>query len=379
MHIRSLALKNFRNYENLEIDFHRGINMIYGNNAQGKTNILEALFLAATTKSHKNAKDREMIRLGSDEAHIRVILEKKGSEQKIDMQLRKSRGKGIAVNGSRIKKSSELMGILNVVFFSPEDLNIIKNGPDVRRRFIDMELCQLDPVYFHDLSAYRKALVQRNKLLKQIYYDASLKGTLDIWDEKLVEYGKRIISARKKFNRNLTEFVEEISSELTGGKETIRSDYSPNTEEESYENDLKSARESDLRLFSTSRGPHRDDLLFYDNGTDLKKFGSQGQQRTGALSLKLAQIRLVKMITGDTPVLLLDDVMSELDRSRQNYLLDSIKDIQTIITCTGLEEFVNSNLTLDKIFYIENGTAQEQKINKDQDIEIFEQDTQKGL
>ncbi|MCR5624833.1 MAG: DNA replication/repair protein RecF [Lachnospiraceae bacterium] len=361
MKIVSLSLQNFRNYESLEVDFHDGINMIYGNNAQGKTNILESIFTSATTKSHKNVNSRELIRIGFDEAHIRLILNKNGIDQKIDMHLRKNKSKGIAINGVPIRKSGELMGLLNVVFFAPEDLNIIKNGPDERRRFMDMELCQLDNIYFHNLSEYKKALNQRNKLLKQIYYNPSLKDTLYIWDEMLVEYGKIIISTRESFNRHISELLEKVSKKLTGNLEQISAEYIPNVIVDEYENEMKKSLEKDLRTMTTNIGPHRDDIMFMNDGVNLKKYGSQGQQRTCALALKLAEIELVKKITNDTPILLLDDVLSELDRNRQNYLLENIKDIQTMITCTGLEEFVNSNLEIDRILKVVSGTVTVEK------------------
>ncbi|MCR5202263.1 MAG: DNA replication/repair protein RecF [Lachnospiraceae bacterium] len=361
MHIVSMNLKNFRNYENLEIDFHEHVNMIYGNNAQGKTNILEAVITGATTKSHKNAKDKEMIKIGEDESHIRIIISKKGILQRIDMHLKKNKGKGIAINGVPLRKSGELMGLLNVIFFSPEDLNIIKNGPDERRKFIDMELCQLNQVYFYNLSQYKKVLNQRNKLLKQIYYDNNLKATLPIWNEKLVEYGCKIIDTRESFINNLSVLLEEITYKLTGKKESINIKYKKNVDSVDFATMLAIKENVDLSTMTTNVGPHRDDIIFLNGDIDLKKYGSQGQQRTCALALKLAEIEIVKRVTGDNPVLLLDDVMSELDRDRQNFLLDNIKDIQTMITCTGLEEFINSSIVLDKTFYVKNGVVEEIK------------------
>lgn len=359
MHIESIEVGDFRNYENAKLEFHPKINILYGNNAQGKTNILESIFVCGTTNSHKGSKDRELIRMGKEEAHIRMILQKRDMSHRIDMHLRKNRAKGIAIDGIPIRKSSELMGLLNVIFFSPEDLRIIKNGPAERRRFINMELCQLDGIYLHDLAEYNKVLKQRNQLLKQIVYQPSLKDTLSIWDEKLLEFGNKIIDRRYCFVKEIAEMVQKISENLTGGKETIIVSYEPNVEKKDFEKELNASLEKDLKLCSTSVGPHRDDLCFTNQEMDLRKFGSQGQQRTCALALKLAEIEIVKQNTGDFPVLLLDDVLSELDRSRQNYLLDSIHDIQTIITCTGLEEFIDSRLTLDRIFKINSGRVEE--------------------
>ncbi len=357
MYVNSLEIGNFRNYDFAKIEFHNKTNILYGDNAQGKTNILESIFVCGTTKSHKGSKDQELIRLGEEEAHIRMHLTKKSMMHRIDMHLKKSKGKGIAIDGIPIKRSAELMGLLNVIFFSPEDLRIIKNGPSERRKFINMELCQLDSLYLHDLGEYNKTLMQRNKLLKQIYNQPSLKDTLDVWDMNLVEYGSRIMERREKFVEEISEIVTKVNEKLTGNREHVKMFYEPDTVIDAFAAKLKDSREKDLKMCSTSVGPHRDDLCFINDGIDIRKYGSQGQQRTCALSLKLAEIELVKRTIGDSPLLLLDDVLSELDRKRQNYLLDSIHDIQTIITCTGIEEFIDSRLTLDRIFKVSKGTV----------------------
>ncbi len=357
MIIRSLDLAEFRNYKSLKIEFSSGTNILYGDNAQGKTNILEAIYLSSTTKSHKGSKDKDIINFDSEEAHIRTCIEKKGIDTRIDMHLRKSKTKGIAVNGQKIKKASELLGILNIVFFSPEDLNIIKNGPAERRRFADMELCQLDKFYLYNLDHYNKIVNQRNKLLKEMYENPSLRETLHIWDMQLVSYGSKIIERRNKFAEELNEIIYDRHKKLSGGKEDILIKYEPDVTEEDFEKMLKENQSRDIAMKQTTTGPHRDDFSFYINNIDVRKFGSQGQQRTTALSLKLSEIDLVKKVTDDKPVLLLDDVLSELDSSRQNDLLDSIGDIQTIITCTGLDEFVKHQFHINKLFRIENGTV----------------------
>lgn len=359
MIIKALELNQFRNYEQLELSFDAGTNILYGDNAQGKTNILEAIYLSATTKSHKGSKDKEMIQFGKEEAHIRTILLKNDLEQRIDMHLRSSRTKGIAIDGSKIKKAAQLLGLLNVVFFSPEDLSIIKNGPAERRHFIDMELCQLDSFYLYNLNHYNKIVNQRNSLLKDLFVNPDLRDTLSIWDSQLLSYGSKIIERRKLFIEQLNEIIYEIHNQLSGGREHIQIYYEPNVDVDEYEKKMKSRQEVDIRLKQTTVGPHRDDFSFMADHVDIRKFGSQGQQRTAALSLKLSEIELVKKITGDTPVLLLDDVLSELDSNRQNYLLNYIKDIQTIITCTGLDEFVNNRFTINKVFQIVKGTVAE--------------------
>ena len=355
MIIKSIELNNFRNYEKLHIEFEEGTNILYGDNAQGKTNILEAVYLSGTTKSHKGSKDKEMIRFDCEESHIRTIVEKNEKEYQIDMHLRNRGSKGVAINKLPIKKASELFGILNIVFFSPEDLNIIKNGPAERRRFLDLELCQLDKVYLSDLTKYNKILNQRNKLLKDIYFRPDLIETLPVWDMQLIETGRNIINRRKVFIEELNEIIGEIHSNITGGKENIFIKYEPNIDDIFFEDELLKAKQKDLKLSQTTVGPHRDDMLFSIEGVDIRKYGSQGQQRTAALSLKLSEIEIVKKSIHNTPVLLLDDVLSELDSNRQNYLLNSISDIQTIITCTGLEEFVKNRFHINKVFRVVNG------------------------
>ncbi|MEY8285027.1 DNA replication/repair protein RecF [Lachnospiraceae bacterium 50-23] len=355
MKIESLKLKNFRNYDLLSVNFDESTNIFYGDNAQGKTNILEAVYVSGTTKSHRGTKDKDLIRFGIDESHIETVVEKNGIKYQIDMHLKKNSPKGIAINKIPIKKASELFGIINIVFFSPEDLNIIKNGPGERRRFIDLELSQLDKVYLSNLSNYNRIVNQRNHLLKDIGYDEAKLQTLDIWDMQLILYGSKIIERRKTFIREINKIISGIHKKLTGNKETIQIIYEPSNGQSTLEQALNKNRQKDLKIKSTSVGPHRDDIAFMAGNIDIRKYGSQGQQRTAALSLKLAEIELVKQSINDTPVLLLDDVLSELDKHRQNYLLDSIHDIQTLITCTGVDEFVNHRFSVNKVFYVENG------------------------
>lgn len=358
MIIKSLELENFRNYNSLHLNFDEGTNILYGDNAQGKTNVLEAIYVSATTKSHKGSKDKEIINFSKEEAHIRTFLSKGNIDYRVDMHLRKSKSKGIAINGQKLKKAAELLGLLNVVFFSPEDLSIIKNGPSGRRSFVDMELCQLDKYYLYNLNQYNKIINQRNKLLKDFYFNPDLKDTITVWDSQLVSYGKQIIISRIKFIDQLNKIIDQIHKNLSGGKEELIITYEPDVDCENFEKNLSSNMERDIKLKFTGVGPHRDDFGFLVNGIDIRKYGSQGQQRTAALSLKLAEIELVKQITKDNPVLLLDDVLSELDSNRQNYLLNSIGDIQTIITCTGLDEFVNNRFEIDKVFKVVNGTIE---------------------
>ena len=357
MKIKSLKLKNFRNYDLLDLTFDDSANIFYGDNAQGKTNILEAVYLSGTTKSHRGSKDRDLIEFGKEESHIETIVEKNGIDYQIDMHLKKNSPKGIAINRMPIRKASELFGIVNLVFFSPEDLNIIKNGPAERRRFIDLELSQLDRVYLSNLANYNRVVNQRNHLLKEIGFSGYEKhaGTLENWEMQLIQYGNKIIERRKAFIEEMNEIISSIHKKLTGGREEIRILYEPSNKELTFEQALRKYKDRDLKLKSTSVGPHRDDICFMAGDLDIRRFGSQGQQRTAALSLKLSEIELVRQSIHDTPVLLLDDVLSELDKHRQNYLLDSIHDIQTLITCTGVEDFVNHRFSINKVFHVQNG------------------------
>ena len=359
MKINQLELSEFRNYKSLSVAFDDSVNILFGDNAQGKTNVLEAIYLCGTTKSHKGSKDKEMIRLSSDEAHIRMMVEKAGIPHRIDMHLRKNKAKGVAIDGVPIKRSSELMGLLHIVFFSPEDLSMIKNGPGERRRFLDLELCQLDSSYLYHLSNYNRAANQRNNLLKQISFQKELRDTVDIWDMQLVEHGSVLIDTRKRFVDELNELLPEIHGKLSGGKEKLYVRYEPNVSVSEFGQKLAMNLDRDIVLKATGCGPHRDDISFYVGDRNLKLYGSQGQQRTAALSLKLAEIELVRKRIKESPVLLLDDVLSELDRNRQTYLLESITDLQTIVTCTGLEEFVDAKKNSYRIYHVVDGILSE--------------------
>lgn len=359
MIIESLELKNYRNYDSLDIKFDKDRNILYGDNAQGKTNILESIYMCGTTKSHRGSKDRDIIRFGADEAHIKIMVRKNDVPHRIDIHLKKSKSKGIAIDGIPITRSSDLLGIINVIFFSPEDLSIIKNGPSERRRFMDMELCQIDKFYMDNLMKYNKIVIQRNKLLKDLSFNFEkfLYDTMDVWDMQLANYGNKIIKRREEFIQQINDIIVRIHSRLTGGREIINLKYEPNVIMSDIEEEIRKNREKDIKLKTTTVGPHRDDMGVFFKDLDIRKYGSQGQQRTAALSLKLSEIELVRNLVHDTPLLLLDDVMSELDVNRQNYLLESIDNIQTIITCTGLDEFIEKRINLNRVYKIINGTA----------------------
>ncbi len=363
MQIKSLEFNNFRNYENLFIEFAPGINIIYGENAQGKTNILEGIYMCGLGKSHRHSKENEIIRLKETQAHIKGEFFKDTFALRIDIHLKKNGSKGIAVNRIPIKKLSELYGNVNVVIFSPEDLDLIKRGPLVRRTFINQELCQIDPIYVNDLINYSKILNQRHELLKKIDEDRTrtqeLLETLDIWDLQLVQYGARIIERRTSFLEEMNNIIFDIHYQITEGKEKLKLVYEPNVSADTFYETLLKNRDRDRIYKNTSAGPHRDDFSFFEDTKNLKLFGSQGQQRTCVLSLKMAEIKMIEQIKKEKPILLLDDVLSELDRNRQQMLLKSIGETQTIITCTGVDEFVENEIGSAKKFYIKDAAIKE--------------------
>ncbi len=296
-----------------------------------------------------------MIRFDCPEGHIRVCMEKDGLNSRIDMHLRRGNSKGIAIDGQKLTKTGQLMGKLGVVLFSPEDLSIIKDSPGVRRHFMDIELCQADSFYLYNLSGYNKLVFQRNRLLKNLENEPDLLSTLDIWDEQLISYGYKLIERRESFLKQLMEVASDIHARLTEGKEKISLVYEPDTSAEEFKDRLKKSRDRDLKLRQTTVGPHKDDFRYEVNGIDLRRFGSQGQQRTAALTLKLSELELLTKLRGDPPVLLLDDVLSELDSSRQNQLLNTMGKIQTLVTCTGLDDFVDGRMKIDRAYHVENG------------------------
>lgn len=356
MYIQELSLQNFRNYSYLQLILHPGINVFVGDNAQGKTNVLESIYLCATARSHRTSQEKEVIQWDKNESHIRLIIKKRTIEDQIDLHI-DQRGKGVAINRMPIQKLGDLFGILNVVMFSPEDLQMVKRSPKERRRFIDIELCQLDRMYYYALSQYHKVLKQRNNLLKTFTKTSDATGLLEIWDQQISEYGKSVISKRREFISNLTDIAQEIHFNISGGKEKLEIVYSPNVDIDEYYDKLAVNHEKDIFRKSTSIGPHRDDLIFLINGMNVRIYGSQGQQRTVVLSMKLAQLRMIQEKLGEQPVLLLDDVLSELDYHRQQFLFEHTKDIQTLITCTGVEEGVWNMQKIGKLFHVREGTV----------------------
>jgi DNA replication and repair protein RecF len=345
LNIRNIHLKNFRNYKILDLKFERDFNIIYGKNAQGKTNILEAIFLCSAGRSHRTSKDHELIKFGEDNYSVKIDLNKDAIEKSIEVVYDKVEKKKIKINEIPLKKIGNLMGQLNAIMFSPEDMMIIKEGPAERRRFIDIALSQLKPSYFYDLQQYIKILAQRNNLLKEIEYNKSLLDTIEVWNQSLAEKGSRIIKARKEYVDILARKAEEIHGRITNRNEKLKIRYMPSLEgiqdfsdlsyiNKVFLNNLERVKKRELIKCTTMVGPHRDEYELLVNNESLKLYGSQGQQRTAILSIKLSEVEIVKDEIGEYPVLLLDDVMSELDKNRQDYLLKNLRGIQTFITCT---------------------------------------------
>ncbi|WP_297435431.1 DNA replication/repair protein RecF [uncultured Clostridium sp.] len=357
MYIKSLQLLNYRNYESLAIELGKNVNVFMGDNAQGKTNILESIYYCAFAKSHRTNRDKELIRINEEKSFIRLEVGRDRLDKRIDINILKDGKKAISINSIKVSKISELVGIFNVVMFSPEDLKIVKESPGVRRKFIDMELCQLNTKYYYNLVQYNKVLLQRNTILKQRDVDESM---LDIYDIQLAGFGKFIINSRLEYLKKLNSYSENIHRDITSGKEFIEFKYISTVKnldsvEDSIVEQLKSLRKRDIEKRMTSVGPHRDDFSILINAMDSKIYGSQGQQRTAVLTIKFASLEIIKELTGEYPVLLLDDVLSELDFKRKSYILKSIQEIQSIITCTGIEDLTSYLDNKSRVFKVKDG------------------------
>lgn len=372
MFLKSLRLNHYRNYEKVEFETNHNVNILIGPNAQGKTNLLEAIFVLALSKSYRTNKDKELIGWNLREASISAEIEKKYGTVGLDLLITQQ-GKKTKINGLEQRKLSEFIGTLNIVMFAPEDLEMIKGAPGIRRRFLDMEIGQVQPFYLHHLVQYQKVLTQRNNMLKMNNpSNEAGKMMLDVWNEQLVSHGVKIMKKRQQFINKLQIWAEKIHSGITNGKEQLRITYEPSFECKDVEDEpvlfnhfmikLSQVREQEFKRGMTLAGPHRDDLQFYINDKEVISFGSQGQQRTAALSLKLAEIELIKEEVGEYPVLLLDDVLSELDRYRQTQLIFTFQDkVQTFITTTGIESVDGSQLKHAGVFNVHNGTVTKAK------------------
>lgn len=359
MRVKRLRLHAFRNYERLDIAPDPHLTVLCGPNAQGKTNILEALHLCCVGKSHRAGRDRELIRWGAEESAVQVFAQQRDGTHEVSVQLFRDarRKKIVRVGGAKVTRIGELMGHLNGVLFSPEDLSIVKDGPGERRRFIDMELSQLRPAYFYALQQYVRALSQRNNLLREIAKDARLLPTLDAWDEQLARMGEVIVLHRRDYIARLSEEAQRNHASISGG-ETLSIRYQSQFETaenvaERFYAQLQSARSEDMRRMTTTVGAHRDDLRFEIGGKEARIFASQGQQRTIVLALKLAEIAAIERERGETPVLMLDDVMSELDPRRREMLVERLDGVQTLVTCTDMSDLAGAKA--GAIYHVKSG------------------------
>lgn len=361
MYFKEIEIKNFRNYKSAGVSFHPEINIFTGDNGQGKTSLAEAIYTMCLGRSFRTQRDRDMIKFGEEAAVVRSVVCKNDRNIRTDLVISRSERKKIKINGVP-KKRQELSNNILIVAFSPDDLKIVKEDPDKRRRFLNREICQLSPSYYEAIGAYTKILSQRNTLLKGERPDSGLLG---VWNEELVRYGSRVIRERKLFTDRLSEISSVIHGEISNGKEELlleyESDISYSDDIEEIKNDFRkkveASERTDLLRRSTSVGPHHDDIKISINGTDVRKFGSQGQQRTAALSLKLAEIKLIEEETGEKPVLILDDVLSELDKTRQQYLIETLEGVQIFLTTTFISPEIASQFKEKSVFEINDGNV----------------------
>ena len=364
MRIKGLELHRFRNYTDLTLYPEPGLNILSGLNAEGKTNVLESIFLCALGRSHRTPHDTELVMDGMTDGSVALSLETRGGSRSIRIELIRGERKRVYLDEAPLSRSGELMGCLNVVMFSPEDLALVKDGPQERRRFLDMELSQLRPSYYYTLQQYNQALKSRNLLLKE---DPVPYEMVELWDEQLSKLGAAIMQNRAAFIEELSQNAHTLHAKMSGTKELLETVYEPTIPVQDYDTmretltvQLGERLERDVFRGFTSVGPHRDDLGLLLNGRDLRVYGSQGQQRTAALSLKLSEIDLVRRVRGERPVLLLDDVFSELDAERQARLLEVVSDCQTFVTCTHLEEFVKAGALSMQVYRVSNGRVVEE-------------------
>lgn len=353
MIIENIYLENFRNYESQKIKLSPGKNIFFGLNGQGKTNVIEAIYYFCTCKSFRSIHDKEIIRFDSDYSHIRIDFSDNKRKNTADIYITDK--KSVKVNGINLEKLSEIIGSINMVIFTPEHLNLVREGPGTRRNFLDVLISQIKPMYFKYLMNYYKVLKQRNNILK----NRKMLSTIEVWDEKLVQYGVKICEYRKEAINRMNKFIEKFESE----NEKFFIEYSPSiknnfTDLEVFLSQLKSGLERDIEKGMTMTGPHRDDFDVILNGKSLKKYGSQGQTRTGVLKIKLAECEIIKDITGEEPILLLDDVLSELDEQRRKYFINNIEGRQVIITCTDRSFAEDENAAY---FYVKDGKVEECK------------------
>ena len=363
LNVENIKLINFRNYSNLDINLNKKTNVFIGKNAQGKTNLLESIYICATGKSFRTNRDREIINFDKTQAYIGANMNIGKYERVIEIKLERDKIKRIKVNKTELKNYKELYTGLNVVVFSPEDLKLVKEGPGERRNFLDLEISQIKPVYSYNITRYSKVLYQRNNLLKSNKFQRDIRSLLEIFDLQLAKIGTDIVIERNNYINNLSEICNITHNKITLSKEDLELKYSSNINiidnksemEKEYLRKLQKNNEKDIECRSTCIGPHRDDIIMTINNKDLKTYGSQGQQRTAVLSIKLSEVELIKKERGIYPILLLDDVFSELDEERRKYLIKSFRDMQTLITVTDAIDLKEMDHIEKTVFHIENG------------------------
>lgn len=351
MRILGFSCRDFRNLQNIEINSFDEMNVICGENAQGKTNLLEGIWLFTGIKSFRGAKDSAFVKFGCEKAELNIEFSANGIENEAEIQIKEHRT--AFFNNNRLKAPSQMAGKFNATVFSPNDLGLVKDGPAVRRRFLDIAIGQLYPSYISLLKSYLRAVTQRNSIIKDYRYDGTLSVMLDVFEEEIASNGAKITEIRKKYINRLGEFLPRVYEGLSSGRERLETEYISSAEDENLRQSLLESRKTDMFNGTTSIGPHRDDIEFKINGISVRSFGSQGQKRSVALALKLSEAEVINKISGEYPVFLLDDVMSELDPERQNYILNHIKGIQSFITCCDPSNV--ERLKSGKIFEMRNG------------------------
>lgn len=369
MRVSELRLEHYRNYSDLQLSFTKNLTIFLGENAQGKTNVLESLYLLALTKSHRTTNEKECIEWEHDVARIKGTVERAAKSRELEVAI-STKGRKTKINGLEQAKLSDYVGQLNVILFAPEDLALVKGAPQVRRRFIDIELGQMDRHYLYHLSQYQHALKQRNHYLKKAAETKQFDAVyFEILTDQFVEAGSQVLFARLRFIQQLEKWANHLHQRITHQKETLTIRYQPSIAidettslegiQTTFKEVLASQERRERQRQTTLAGPHRDDLHFFINGTDVQMYGSQGQQRTTALSVKLAEIDLMHELVGEYPILLLDDVLSELDDERQMHLMEAIEEkVQTFLTATSLEHIQHKMKTKPSIFYVKHGVIE---------------------
>lgn len=363
MYVKNLKIKDYRNYSNVDIELSSGLNIFLGENAQGKTNLAEAVYFVSSLKSHRTSKNKEIIKWDSDNTYIKAVIDKLYGEDVIEIFMSKKEKNYIKINGLKATKAADVLGRLNVVMFSPEDLKLVKEGPNVRRKFLDFELSQIRPKYHYLINRYNKILNQRNNILKSLQFSNNMKDSLSIFTEQLVDTSCEIIIMRNEFLKKISEISSKIHSNITKGLENLEIEYICDVNEFDSKDRIKEIllkklnekSSSEIKKGYTLVGPHKDDIMIKINSVDVRVFGSQGQQRSAALSLKLSEIDIIQSIKGDYPILILDDVLSELDENRQKYLIDNLGHVQTILTCTSGSDVDMFSNELKNIYFVNKG------------------------